>query len=112
MEDCIFCKIGSGEIPSEKVRETERLFVIKDINPQAPTHLLVVPKKHYATLLDCDDPELLGEMLRVASEAAQEAGVAESGFRTVVNTNQEGGQVVFHLHMHVIGGKPLGGKMG
>ncbi|TAN64105.1 histidine triad nucleotide-binding protein [bacterium] len=110
--DCVFCKIASGEIKGTVVHKTERLVVIKDINPQAPVHLLVIPKKHYSTLLDCADKELLGEMLLVAAKAAKEAGVDESGFRAVVNTNEDGGQTVFHLHMHILGKRPLNGKMG
>lgn len=110
--DCIFCKMAKGEVPVEKVLETDRLFVIKDINPQAPTHLLVIPKEHLATLLDCNDESLLGEMLAAAKEAAAKAGVDEKGFRTVINTGAEGGQVVFHLHMHLLGGRQMEGRMG
>lgn len=110
--DCVFCKIVSKEIPSSAVYETGSLLVIKDINPQSPTHLLIIPKQHYSTLNDCEDGELLGQMLLAAREVAREAGVAEGGFRTVINTNDEGGQTVFHLHMHVLGGRPQTGKMG
>ena len=109
---CLFCKMAKGEIAVEKVLETDRLFVIKDINPQAPTHMLVIPKEHFETLLDCDEAGLLGEMLTVAKEAARKAGIDATGFRTVINTNAEGGQVVFHLHMHVLGGRPLEGRLG
>ncbi|MCK4738611.1 MAG: histidine triad nucleotide-binding protein [Deltaproteobacteria bacterium] len=110
--DCLFCKIGSGKIASKKVFETDELFVIKDINAQAPVHLLVIPKKHYSTLLECEDPALLGSLLETAKKMAIKAGISESGFRTIINTNAEGGQVVFHIHVHVIGGTPLGGKLG
>ncbi|MBI5344929.1 MAG: histidine triad nucleotide-binding protein [Deltaproteobacteria bacterium] len=110
--DCIFCKIAAKEIPSKTVLETENLVVIKDVNPQAPVHLLVLPKGHYPTLNDCGDKGLLGEMLRTAVEAAKKSGVHESGFRAVINTNDEGGQTVFHLHMHILGGRPLTGRMG
>jgi histidine triad (HIT) family protein len=109
---CIFCKIAAKELPGAIVQETENLVAIKDINPQSPTHILVIPKKHYASLLDCDDAALLGEMLSLAKTAAKGANVAESGFRVVVNTNDDGGQTVFHLHMHVLGGRPLSGMMG
>lgn len=109
---CLFCKMAKGEIAVEKVLETDRLFVIKDISPQAPTHMLVIPKEHFETLLDCDEAGLLGEMLTVAKEAARKAGIDATGFRTVINTNAEGGQVVFHLHMHVLGGRPLEGRLG
>ena len=110
--DCIFCKIASKKIPSTIVLETDDLVVIKDINPQAPVHLLVIPKRHYATLLECDDKALMGSVFEAAKEAAKNAGVADSGFRTVVNTNEEGGQTVAHLHMHLLGGRQLTGRMG
>ncbi|MDO8426162.1 MAG: histidine triad nucleotide-binding protein [Deltaproteobacteria bacterium] len=112
MEDCVFCRIASKKTPAKLVKETDRLIVIKDIHPQAPTHLLILPKKHYSTVLDCKDRDLLGEMLEAASEVAKELGVDKSGFRTVINTNEEGGQTVFHLHMHFIAGRPLMGRMG
>lgn len=112
MEDCVFCKIASKKMPSTVVNETGRILVVKDTNPQAPTHLLVIPKTHYSTLLDCDDTSLLGEMIEAAKETAKKLGIAESGFRTVINTNAGGGQTVFHLHMHLLGGKPLTGRMG
>ena len=110
--ECIFCKIVAGEIDSEKIHETEDLIVIQDVNPQAPTHLLIIPKKHFPTLLECNDKDLLSEMLCVASEVARKLGVAEKGFRVAVNTNAEGGQVVFHLHMHLLAGRPMGPKVG
>jgi len=110
--DCIFCKIASKKIPSTIVLETDDLVVIKDISPQAPVHLLVMPKRHYATLLECEDKTLLGSIFEAAKDAAKDAGVAESGFRTVVNTNEEGGQTVAHLHMHLLGGRQLTGRMG
>lgn len=110
--DCIFCKIAAKEIPSEIVRETEDFVVIKDASPQAPVHLLVIPKAHYANFIECSDSGLLGDMVAIAGKAAREAGVVESGFRLVVNTNEEGGQTVFHLHMHILGGRVLSGKMG
>lgn len=110
--DCIFCKIASRKIPSSIVHETDDLVVIKDISPQAPVHLLVIPKKHYSTLLECGDKALLAGMFEAAKEAARLSGVNESGFRTVVNTNEEGGQTVAHLHMHVLGGRQLTGRMG
>ncbi len=110
--DCIFCKIVSREIPSKIVHETERLIVIEDINPQAPTHLLLIPKTHYLTILDCDDREVLAELLDTARKIARDVGVAKKGFRLVVNTNEEGGQEILHLHMHLLGGKVLSGRMG
>jgi histidine triad (HIT) family protein len=112
MSDCLFCKIVAGEIPSTIVDESERLITIEDINPQAPTHLLVIPRKHFTTLLDCKDEVILGDMLGTANRLAGEKGFGERGFRTVINTNEEGGQVVRHLHMHILAGRPLLGKMG
>ncbi|MBI5588552.1 MAG: histidine triad nucleotide-binding protein [Deltaproteobacteria bacterium] len=109
---CVFCKIASKEMKSTVVHETDGLIVIKDINPQAPTHLLVLPKKHYSTILECDDRDLLAEMLLAAKEVAKKAGVDEKGFRLVINTNDEGGQTVFHLHMHLMAGRSLAGRMG
>lgn len=110
--ECIFCKIVSKEVNSTIVHETDHIVVIKDINPQAPTHLLIIPRSHCPTLLDCDDMGLLGEMLEVAKEVAKKVGVDRSGFRVVVNTNDEGGQTVYHLHMHLLAGRPLSGRMG
>ncbi|OIO61319.1 MAG: histidine triad nucleotide-binding protein [Alphaproteobacteria bacterium CG_4_10_14_0_2_um_filter_63_37] len=107
-QDCIFCRIIAGTIPSEKVFEDDRLVVIKDIAPKAPVHLLVLPKAHHPTLNEAaSDPVLLGAMLACAARMAREQGIAEKGYRTVVNVNQWGGQVVFHLHLHILGGKPL-----
>ncbi|MEE8185816.1 MAG: histidine triad nucleotide-binding protein [Thermodesulfobacteriota bacterium] len=112
MSDCIFCKIASREMPSTIVDESEKLITIKDINPQAPTHLLIIPKEHFPTILECTDKTLLGDMLTTANRLAEEQGFAQKGFRTVINTNEEGGQIVRHLHMHLLAGRPLSGKMG
>lgn len=112
MSDCIFCKIAEKKIPAAIVRESGSVMVIKDISPQSPTHLLIIPKKHYATIMDCEDKELLGELLQTAREIAKELGLSERGFRTVINTNAEGGQTVFHLHMHFMAGRALAGRMG
>lgn len=109
---CVFCKIASKEMKSTVVHETDNLIVIKDINPQSPTHLLILPRKHYSTILECDDRDLLADMLTAAKEAAKKAGVDEKGFRLVINTNEEGGQTVFHLHMHLMAGRSLMGRMG
>jgi len=110
--DCIFCKIVAGDIPAAKVFESERLIVIEDISAQAPTHLLVIPKKHYRTILDCDDDLFMTEAIVAAKELSKKYGVDEKGFRLVINTNEDGGQTVFHLHMHLIGGRQLTGQMG
>lgn len=112
MSDCIFCKIIAGEMDSEKILETDNLIVIKDAFPQAPKHFLVIPKTHVATLNDVDDSSLLAEMMMTAKEVAKKEGIADDGYRIVVNTNKGGGQVVFHLHLHLMGGRELGGKMG
>jgi histidine triad (HIT) family protein len=112
MSECIFCKIAEKKIKAEILAETGKVMVIKDINPQAPTHLLIIPKAHYPTLMDCEDHELLGELLQTAQDMARKLGLGDRGFRTVINTNEEGGQTVFHLHMHFMAGRPLLGRMG
>ncbi|MCK5236402.1 MAG: histidine triad nucleotide-binding protein [Deltaproteobacteria bacterium] len=109
--DCIFCKMAKGEIPTEKVYETDSVFAIKDINPQAPTHLLLIPKTHYKTLMEIEDKEVLGEVLASVKEIAKKLGFAESGFRTVINTGKGGGQIVFHLHVHILSGKEMSEEM-
>ena len=109
--DCVFCQIVRRDIPATVVLEDDNLIAIKDINPQPPTHLLIIPKKHYATLLECKDPALLGNMLLMAVDLSKKLGINETGFRVVINTNKDGGQTVFHLHMHLLGGKPLSDRM-
>ena len=106
---CLFCRIVAGEIPASKVYEDERLFAFNDINPQAPMHVLVVPKRHVATLNDlvAEDDALVGAMVRTAAAIAKEKGYDGPGFRTVFNCNAQAGQTVFHLHLHVLGGRPL-----
>ncbi len=103
--DCIFCKIAKGEIPAAKVYEDDEVFAFKDINPKAPVHFLIIPKKHLASLAHADagDAALLGKMLALAPRLAREQG-AENGFRVVINTGRDGGQEVAHLHMHILGG--------
>jgi histidine triad (HIT) family protein len=105
MVDCLFCKILKGEIPAAMVYEDERLFAFKDINPQAPLHALIVPKRHIASLNDLteEDDALVGEMIRRAAAIAKQHGYADRGFRTVFNTNAEAGQTVFHIHLHLRG---------
>jgi len=105
--DCIFCKISAGEIPSESVHEDEHVLVFRDIQPQAPTHLLVIPREHVGSLHELEDPELAGRLLSVASHVAREAGLDE-GWRLIANTREHGGQEVDHLHLHVLGGRKLG----
>ena len=105
--DCIFCRIVAGDLPSERVLEEEDLIVIRDIQAQAPTHLLVLPKRHVASLDELDEPSLCGALLSAARRVAASAGL-ERGWRLIVNTGAEGGQEVPHLHLHVLGGRPLG----
>ena len=109
MEECIFCKIASGEIPSSKVYETENVLAFDDINPMAPVHVIIIPKAHIPTLLDVTPGKMdvLVAMFLAAREVAKIKGIDKKGFRTVVNCNEEGGQVIFHLHMHVLGGEKL-----
>ena len=107
MADCIFCQVAAGTIPVTVVKRTDRLLAFRDIHPQAPTHFLVIPTHHVASLNDVNDPGLLGEMLVFARDLAREAGIAQRGYRVVANTNPDGGQTVFHLHLHVLGGRPF-----
>ncbi|MFC0212076.1 histidine triad nucleotide-binding protein [Paenibacillus chartarius] len=109
--DCIFCKIVNGSIPSRKILETDNVLVFHDIQPAAPVHALIIPKKHIPTMNDAtgDDFALLGEVLSAAQTAAKELGVAESGYRLINNCNSDGGQVVYHIHFHLLGGEKLGG---
>ena len=109
MADCLFCKMAGKEIPVTFVYEDEHLFVLDDINPQAPLHALVIPKRHIATLneLSAPDDGLIGAMLRRAAAVAADRGFGECGFRTVFNTNADAGQSVHHIHLHVLGGRRL-----
>ncbi len=109
MSDCLFCKIGNKDIPASLVYEDEEMFVIDDINPQAPMHALVIPKRHIATLneLTKEHDALVGAMMRRAAAVAAERGYAARGFRTVFNTNADSGQAVYHIHLHVLGGRKL-----
>ena len=108
MSDCIFCKIINGEIPSKKVYEDEELLAFHDVNPQAPVHFLVIPKKHITSIMDLDDAGLLGRLLFKAQELAKSLGCEEKGARFVINCKTHGGQTVDHLHCHVLGGRFLG----
>jgi histidine triad (HIT) family protein len=106
MADCIFCKIVAGEIPSKKVFENDRLVAFEDINPKAPTHLLLIPKKHFENLHDASsDPALLGEMVAQSATVAKNLGISD--FRLVANTGKEAGQLVFHLHFHLLAGRRM-----
>lgn len=106
---CLFCKIIAGEIPSTKVYEDERLFAFADINPQAPMHVLVVPRKHIPTVNDltAEEDGLVGAMVRAAAAIAKQKGYDGPGYRTVFNCNAQAGQTVFHIHLHVLGGRAL-----
>lgn len=106
-QDCLFCKIIAGEIPSELVYEDDVCVAFNDISPQAPTHILVIPRKHIASSDKAveEDKETLGHLLLKAADIAREKGFAKNGYRTVINTNDDGGQTVFHLHVHLLGGR-------
>jgi histidine triad (HIT) family protein len=104
MDDCIFCKLASHQIPTEVVYEDEQYFAFKDMSPQAPVHVLVVPKDHYASVADDVPPAVLGGLLDAAVKVADIAGVREQGFRLIMNTGSDAGQTVPHLHCHVLGG--------
>jgi histidine triad (HIT) family protein len=107
VSDCIFCKIASGEIPASVVARTDRLVAFRDVGPQAPVHVLVIPTEHLASLEEVKDGQLLGEMLLLARQIAREEKIAADGYRIVLNTNRNGGQTVFHLHLHLLGGRRL-----
>jgi len=110
MSDCLFCRIVRREIPASIVYEDDRVLAFNDINPQAPLHALVIPKRHIERLTDLtpDDDAAIGELARRAAAIARDKGYADGGFRTVFNTNADAGQTVFHLHLHLIGGRQMG----
>lgn len=110
MSDCIFCKIASGEIPSKLVHEDEDCLAFHDLNPQAPVHVLVIPRRHIATAneLSADDALLIGRIVTRLPELARRLGIADRGYRTVMNCLEEAGQSVFHLHLHLLGGRAMG----
>ena len=109
MADCLFCKIIERQIPSTVVYEDDRVMAFQDIDPKAPTHILIVPKRHISTLNDIgtEDDQIVGELVRRAASIAKERGFSESGYRTVFNTNRGAGQSVFHIHLHLLGGRPF-----
>ena len=109
MSDCIFCKIIKGEIPSTNVYKDEQVSAFRDINPVAPTHILIVPNKHIDSVdvMIVDDGPLIGHLFTVAKELAAKEGIAEGGYRLVVNTGAESGQTVFHVHLHLLGGRQM-----
>jgi histidine triad (HIT) family protein len=109
MEDCLFCKIGSGKIPADKVYEDDKIIAFRDINPQAPTHILLIPKEHIATVNDLQEShrDLIGHIHLKARALAADEGIDEQGYRIVVNCLAGAGQSVFHIHFHLLGGRPM-----
>jgi histidine triad (HIT) family protein len=110
MSDCLFCKIASGKIPAKLVHQDDETVAFEDINPQAPMHVLVIPRQHVAATMNDLTPaqdQVMGKLFRVAAAIAKERGVAESGWRAVMNANRDAGQTVFHVHLHVLGGRPM-----
>ena len=106
--DCLFCRIIAKEIPAKIVAETKHCVAFRDINPQAPTHILVIPREHIASLDSATDATILGRMQLLAAELARKEGITERGYRTVINTNADAGQTVFHIHLHLLGGRRMG----
>ncbi|MCD2451302.1 histidine triad nucleotide-binding protein [Methylicorpusculum oleiharenae] len=107
MTDCIFCKMVSGEMKPDIVYENEQLLAFRDINPQAPVHILIIPKAHISTLNDLKDTSLAGRLLQAVIKVAAQEGLADDGYRTVINCNEQGGQDVYHLHLHVLGRRQM-----
>ena len=104
---CLFCRIVAGEIPAKLVAETEECVAFRDIDPKAPTHVLVIPREHVASLDEARDAAMVGRLALLAARIARDEGIAASGYRTVINTNADAGQTVFHLHLHLLGGRKL-----
>lgn len=107
MNNCLFCKIIAGEIPCDKVFENASVFAFRDINPQAPQHILIIPKQHIATTNDTDDVMLMGELIITAKNIAKELGVADNGYRLNINCGNDGGQEVGHIHLHLLAGRQM-----
>ncbi len=112
--DCIFCQIVAGKIPAEVLYQDEEIIAFRDINPQAPIHLVIIPKRHIPSLVHLSEADLplIGHMVKIANQLAKEEGVSDSGYRLVINCGEEGGQLVPHLHMHLLGGHKLSDKLG
>ena len=110
MSDCIFCRIAGGEIPANLFYESDDVVAFDDISPQAPVHVIIIPRRHISTTLEMSEkaPELFGSMIKASSEIARKKGVDKSGFRLILNTNADGGQEIFHVHMHLMGGEQIG----
>ena len=113
MENCSFCKIVKGEVPSEKVYEDDKVLAFKDINPATPIHVLVIPKKHYENVLDVkeEDKEIIADIFQAINKIAEKLGVEKDGFRIISNCGKDAGQEVMHLHFHLLGGRKLGAKI-
>ena len=109
-DNCLFCKIAAQEIPSEKIYEDDHVFVFRDIAPQAPVHVLVIPKQHISSLdlVTVENREVMGILMERTAYVARLLNVNETGYRTIINTNKEGGQVVYHIHVHILGGRAIG----
>jgi len=109
MSDCLFCKILEGEIPCDRVYENDQVIAFRDVNPQAPTHILVIPRKHISTVNDLtvDDKNIMAEMMLAAQTIAKQESIEESGYRLVMNCNEGAGQTVFHIHLHILGGRNM-----
>ena len=109
-QDCLFCSIVAGNIPADVIYESDSAIAFRDINAQAPTHVLIIPRKHIATIndLEAGDTEIVGSMYMAAREIAQQEGIDEAGYRAVMNCNEGAGQTVFHIHLHLLGGRSLG----
>jgi histidine triad (HIT) family protein len=112
--DCTFCKVITGEIPGDKVYSDEQVTAFRDINPVSPTHILIVPNKHISSInsISTTDEQLLGHMLNVARQLAEKENIQDNGYRLIINTGPDAGQVVFHLHLHLLGGQPMRHPMG
>ena len=106
-DDCLFCRIVRKEIPAKIVAESPECVAFRDINPQAPTHILVIPREHVASLNEATDAAMIGRLALFAADIAKREGIAEAGYRTVINTNAGAGQTVFHVHLHLLGGRPM-----
>jgi len=111
---CIFCQIVAGKVPSEILYQDEEVIAFRDINPQSPTHLIIIPKRHIPSLAHLSEAEssLIGDMANIANQLAKREGISESGYRLVINCGKQGGQLVPHLHMHLLGGRKLSSKLG
>src|SRR6188472_4507521 len=106
-DQCLFCKIVRKEIPAKIVEETDEMIAFRDVNPQAPLHVLIIPKAHVPSLNEATDAEMIGRLSLLAADIAKREGVSESGYRTLINTNRDAGQTVFHVHLHLLAGRPM-----